>query len=86
MKKEREVLQQRLLIEKKPGLIAAGGVALGFMAIRDLLLPMRDGFSGGANTNGATLSSGSHIGIGGNHIVGAHQQLYYIGFSASKCW
>ena len=42
-----------------------GGVALGFMAIRDLLLPMRVGFSGEANTNGATLSSGGHIGIGG---------------------
>ena len=38
-----------------------GGVALGFMAIRDLLLPMRVGFSGEANTNGATLSSGGHI-------------------------
>ena len=46
---------------------AAGGVALGFMAIRDLLLPMRVGFSGEANTNGATLSSGGHIGIGGKH-------------------
>ena len=70
---EREVLYQRLLIEKKPGLIAAVvvvGVALGFMAIRDLLLPMRDGFSGEGNTNGATLSSGGHMGIGGKHMAG----------------
>ena len=67
---ERVVLHQRLLIEKKPGLIAVVvGVALGFMAIRDLLLPMRDGFSGEANTNGATLSSGGHIGIGGKHMA-----------------
>ena len=47
------------------------GVALGFMAIRDLLLPMRDGFSGEGNTNGATLSSGGHIGIGGKHMAAA---------------
>ena len=69
---EREVLYQRLLIEKKPGLIAVAvvGVALGFMAIRDLLLPMRDGFSGEGNTNGATLSSGGHMGIGGKHMAG----------------
>ena len=31
------------------------------------LVAMRDGFSGEANTNGATLTSGGHIGIGGKH-------------------
>ena len=71
---EREVLYQRLLIEKKPGgliaIVVVVRVALGFMAIRDLLLPMRDGFSGEGNTNGATLSSGGHIGIGGKHMAG----------------
>ena len=45
------------------------------MAIGEVLVAMRDGFSGEGNTNGATLSSGGHIGIGGKHM-GAYQQLY----------
>ena len=82
---ERVVLHQRLLIEKKPGLIAVVvGVALGFMAIRDLLLPMRDGFSGEANTNGATLSSGGHIGIGGS-IRQQGPSTVLTDFRASNC-
>ena len=73
-----------MLIEKKPRLIAAavaGGVALGFMAIGEVLVAMRDGFSGEGNTNGATLSSGGHIGIGGKHMGGlstvVHWDIYH---------
>ena len=69
-----------MLIEKKPRLIAAavaGGVALGFMAIGEVLVAMRDGFSGEGNTNGATLSSGGHIGIGGKHMGGLSTVVHW---------
>ena len=78
--RKRGLVAKRLLIEKKPRLIAAavaGGVALGFMAIGEVLVAMRDGFSGEGNTNGATLSSGGHIGIGGKHMGGLSTVVHW---------
>ena len=41
------------------------------------LVAMRDGFSGEGNTNGATLSSGGHIGIGGKHMGGLSTVVHW---------